>query len=208
MKKIITLVLAVMMLVSLCACGGIGTTTLENGTDADTATGTSQAGSTNLGDTISLDYVEMSLDAFEVSTGYQFESTDTSSGFSITHRASIDCPSDMKLICLKGKFTNKTNGDIFPANNPIYGELVVNGYTYKTEMDCYIADVAESVFTLSPMRPVDYYLYAEVPVAIADAIETCTLNFGFVTDLDASKPVFAMSDNDKLYTLNTMPTVQ
>lgn len=207
MKKYLSLLLALVMCMSLVACGNSTSTTTPD-SQSQSETETTKAESITLGSTIDLEYVNMTLDSFEISNGYAFEATDNSSGISITHKASIDCPADMKLICLKGKFTNKTKGDIFPANDPIYGELIVNGYSYKTEMDCYISETAESVLTLAPLRTVDYYLYAEVPVALADAVEDCTLNIGFVTDLDASKPVFEMSDNDVLYTLEAIPEKQ
>lgn len=216
MKKFLSLLLVLIMFISLATCGDSTSKTTSDSqsqsktesTETTEATETTKADSITLGSTIDLEYVNMTLDSFEISNGYSFEATDNSSGISVTTRSSIDCPADMKLICLKGKFTNKTKGDIFPANGPIYGELVVNGYTYKTEMDCYISETAESVLTLAPLRTVDYYLYAEVPVALADAVEDCTLNIGFVTDLDASKPVFEMSDNDVLYTLEAIPTTQ
>ena len=216
MKKLLCLLLALVMCISLVACQGAKNedattkTTTESAADPQTATDETQTNAEPiaLGDTIDLDYVTVTLDSFEISTGYSLESTDSSSGISFTRKASVDCPDDMKLICLKGQFTNKTKGDIFPANDPIYGELVVNGYTYQTEMECYVSDSAESALTLAPLRTVDYYLYAEVPIALADAVESCTLNIGFVTDLNASKPVFELSDNDVLYTLEAMPTVQ
>lgn len=208
MKKIFTLLLTLTMILSLCACGGEKNSTTNSPEEQTETENKTNAEAITLNSTIDLDNVTITLEAFEVSTGYSFKSTDTSSGISITRNASIDCPSDMKLICLKGKFTNKTKGDIFPANNPIYGEIVVNGYTYKTKMECYMSDVAESVVILAPMRTVDYYLYAEVPVGIADAIESCTLNIGLVTDLDASKPIFEMSDNDIFYTLEAIPSLK
>lgn len=213
MKKILSLLLVLVMCMSLAACGDSTSKTTSDSqsqskTETAESTESTKADSITLGSTIDLEYVNMTLDSFEISNGYSFEATDNSSGISITHKASIDCPADMKLICLKGKFTNKTKGDIFPANDPIYGEVVVNGYTYKTEMVCYISEAAESVLTLAPLRTVDYYLYAEVPATLADAVEDCTLNIGFVTDLNALKPVFEMSDNDVLYTLEAIPTTQ
>ncbi len=209
MKKLLCLLLALIVCVSLVACGDVQDSTETSSVMTQSETEQKEnAEPIALGNTIDLEYVTMTLDSFEISTGYSLESTDSSSGISFTRKASIDCPDDMKLICLKGQFTNKTKGDIFPANDPIYGELVINGYTYKTSMECYVSNSAESALTLAPLRTVDYYLYAEVPVALADAIESCTLNIGFVTDLDASKPVFEISDNDVLYTLEAIPTTQ
>ena len=118
MKRVIALVLALMMALALCACGG-GTQTNDEKTGSDTTTVTPndnadvtptedtteegiKAETVAVGDKISLDFVEMTLDQFEVSDGYQFEYTDNSSAITITRKTSIDCSSGMKLVCLKG----------------------------------------------------------------------------------------------------------
>ena len=191
MKKFLCLLLVMIICISLVAC-----------------TKSPKEEPVTLGSTIDLEYVNMTLDAFEISTEYSFETTDNSSGTLSTYESSIKCSKDMKLICLKGKFINKTQKGVLPSKNPIYGELEVNGNTYKTKMECYIPENYKSVYQLAPLRTADYYLYAEVPVAVADAIESCKLTIGLTEDLNVSEKVSKPEDNDVLYLLETIPANQ
>ena len=222
MKKALSLILALVMCLSLCACGGRENTG-SNNSNTETANNATQPQETTppttepagpsadpiqIGETISLDYAVLTLDAFEISNGYEFEYTDKSSGISITHKSSIDCPSGMKLICLKGKFTNKSKGEVYPSNDPAYGKIVINGYEYETRMKCYNVAEADSIMGVAPLREVDYFLYAEIPETLATEIETCEFYIGFVKDLDPSVWVDDMSDYDALYLLEATPTAE
>lgn len=86
------------MILSLCACGGEKNSTTNSPEEQTETENKTNAEAITLNSTIDLDNVTITLEAFEVSTGYSFKSTDTSSGISITRNASIDCPSDIKLI--------------------------------------------------------------------------------------------------------------
>lgn len=247
MKKAISLFLALVMCLALCACGGetantndtnnettinipenqdtTSTTEPENPTaDTDDANKKSpintqeitttiepegpSAESIRIGETISLDYAALTLDAFEISDGYEFEYIDKSSGISVTYLASIDCPSGMKLACLKGKFTNKSKNEVYPSNDPAYGKVIINGYEYETRMQCYNVAEADSIMGVAPLREVDYFLYAEVPETLAAEIETCEFYIGFAKDLDPSVWIRDMSDCDALYLLEEIPVAE
>ena len=177
----------------------------ENGNKKEISEAVSRAKNVNLGDAISLDYVEMTLNKFEVSDGYNFESTDNSAGISIKHIANIDCPSGMKLVCLKGKFTNKSKGEIFPSNNPTNAVMTINDSEYKTQFDCYDVDAAESIMGVAAQSQVDYFLYAEVPDNVASAIKSCEVKICFVKDLDSSVFPQSDSDYDQIYVLSATP---
>ncbi len=222
MKRVIALVLALMMALALCACGG-GTQTNDEKTGSDTTTVTPndnadvtptedtteegiKAETVAVGDKISLDFVEMTLDQFEVSDGYQFEYTDNSSAITITRKTSIDCSSGMKLVCLKGSFMNKFNKEVFPSNDPAGGVIIINGNEYSTTFECYNAAEAESILNIVPQQQVDYFLYAEVPASVADSIETCEVYIGFVENMDPSVWARELSDYDYLYKLEAIPT--
>ena len=154
-----------------------------------------------LGENIYLDYVEMTLYECEVSDGYNFEYTDDSSEIPITHKASIECPNGMKLVCLKGYFKNKTNGEIYPSNNPTNAVMTINGSEYQTKFKCFDSFFAESIMNVAAQRQVEYYLYAEVPENVANSITSCEIKFGFVKDLNPSAFVNSDSDFDHLYVL-------
>ncbi|MBQ3355935.1 MAG: hypothetical protein IJG45_02300 [Oscillospiraceae bacterium] len=219
MKRTIAILLALVMLLSLAACGGDTTTSKPQSTDAPVAAApsteaptkapteaTATAEEVTIGSSISLNFVEMTLDAFEISEGYNFEYTDNSSGITITQKSSIDCPSGMKLVCLKGSFTNKAKHEIYPGNNPADGVMIINGNEYNIRFKCYNSAEAESIMNIVAQQTVDYYFYAEVPNAVADAIESCEVYIGFIEEMDPSVWVMDMSDYDYLYKLDAIPS--
>ena len=217
MKKVLALILALVLVLSLAACGGGSNsskkqdntsqdnTSSENKTDMPTGSAI-DAKELKIGDKISLEYVNLTLDKFEISNGYQFKSTDNSSGISTTNEASIDCPNGMKLVCLNGKFTNKTKGDIFPSNNPINGIITINDNEYKTNISCYDVSAAKPILEVAAQRTVDYFLYSEVPNEVANSIKTCEFKIGFVKDLNPIVSVQSNDDFDELFVLNSIPT--
>ncbi|MBE6737312.1 MAG: hypothetical protein IKB72_00120 [Ruminococcus sp.] len=220
MKKLITFLMALVLCLSLCACGNDSksnedstkapvnqNTVVETQAPTTEAPAESAAQTIQVGETISLDYATLTLDSFEISDGYEFEYVDTSSGIKITHKSSIDCPSGMKLVCLKGKFTNKSTNEVYPSNNPVHGKMVIDGYEYKTELDCYVVAEAESVMGVAPLREVDYFLYAEVPDTLANNISNCQLYIGFVENLETGW-LDDVTDCDALYLLEATPTTK
>lgn len=219
MKKLFAILLALTMLLALASCGGeqpagnqaADQKKTEEATPAPTAEEPAsteeeapKAEAVNLGDTISLDFVEMTLDAFEVSPGYEFSSNKGS----VTYKSKVDCPSGMKLICLKGKITSKAKESVVTGNNPVFGVLTVNGYEYKMKLSCFNLEDAKPELSIEPMMPTDYFFYAEVPEALATAIESVRLDFGFVEGMEtpASARVDTVEDLDYRYALEVMPT--
>ena len=159
----------------------------------------------NLGDTIQLDFVTMTLDDFEISDNYTFKYTDKSSGITIRYETGIESPGGMKLVCLKGSFTNKTKNEIYPANNPAEGLIIINGNEYKTRFECFNVAQAKDIVNVAAQQTVDYFYYAEVPDSVADAIETCEVYIGFNEDLDPSGWISSLDDYDYLYRLDAIP---
>lgn len=173
--------------------------------EKDTTEPEIQATPLSLTESLHLDYAFMNFWAFEVSDGYNFEHTDDSSGISITKKSSIDCPSGMKLVCLKGVFQNLTNGEIYPSNNPTNAVMTINGTNYNTQMECFDTYFAEPILSVAAQREVEYFLYAEVPEKVANSIESCEVKLGFVKDLNPSVFVSSDSDFDHLYILYAKP---
>lgn len=224
-KKWLSLLLALMLCLSLAACGGGGAESFDDGaavsegeaeTDAEDQPDQPSNGlipnepavpTVRLGETISLDCADLTLDALVISDGFDFSYTEASSGIRVTYRANIDCASGMKLICLLGKFTNKTSSSVYPVNDPVRGKIVVNGYEYDTRMECCSGE-AQSLLDLVSMREADCYIYAEVPEKLTDEIESCALHLGFVKNMDPYVWISDMKECDALHLLEAMPEVE
>lgn len=155
-----------------------------------------------LGNTISLPFASMTLESFELSDGYSFSHTE---GI-LTRTVSIDCPSGMKLVVLRGTFTNKAKSEVFPSNKPADGLFVINGYEYPVTFRCYNTAEAESLMSVVPLQSADYFFYTEIPASLANSIETCQVYIGFVENLDSSVWVMSVDDLDYLYLLEAMPS--
>lgn len=156
-----------------------------------------------LGETIEDEYIKMTLDTFEVEAEYKFRyETKGSVGTSIKN-SGIEGKSGMKLVCLRGKLTNKTSSDVYTSNNFVKGEMTINGNKYKTTLKCFDTEHAEHYTTMVAQQEAEYFLYAEVPENVADNIESCNISFGWVKDLDSRNTAFAtnISDLDYIYTL-------
>lgn len=80
------------------------------------------------------------------------------------------------------------------------GEVVINGNKYKTRLECVNESKAEKYYELVAQQSSNYYLYAEVPENVANELKSCTINFGFVENLE-SKYISDLSELDYLYTL-------
>lgn len=214
MKNIIAFLLALVICLSLCACGQTADTNTDTAPTTTVPVVTTTAPKTitaqpiQLGETITLDYVTVTLDVFEISDGYKFQYSEKSGNTTTTYNSVIPCPSGMKLICLKGTFTNMSQTEVYPSNNPIGGTMLINGFEYKTDMRCYTIKESKSLTGVPPMVEVKYLMYAAVPEALASSIETCQLYIGFVKDLDPAAWVDSTSDYDALYLLETMPAAQ
>lgn len=158
----------------------------------------------NLGETLENDDIKMSLDKIEVEKEYKFEHTEKTSVGTHTKKNGIDGKSGMKLVCLRGKLTNKTPNEVYTSNNFIKGEAIINGNTYKTTLKCFDVESAESHYTIVAQQEADYFLYAEVPESVADNIQTCVINFGNVKGLDSKNGAFIdkLTELDYLYTIS------
>ncbi len=154
----------------------------------------------SLGKTIELSFIKMSLDKIEVKPEYKFSYKEKTSWGSTTHSSSITCKSGMKLVCLKGKLTNLSKEGVYTSNDFVKGEIVINGNKYKTRLECVNESKAEKYYELVAQQSSNYYLYAEVPEKVANELKSCTVNFGFVENLE-SKYISDLSELDYLYTL-------
>lgn len=193
---------------TLSSCGGseekpVQTDTVESSQlEAEESVESPAVTDINVGETISLDFIEMSIDNCEINSGKEFSYSQATSFGKETTICSLDCPSGMKLVCLVGKLTNKTKSSIFGSNNPAEGLFVINDNEYKTRLRCYNVEFADSKFEVAAQETVDYFYYAEVPENVANNIESCVVYIGFVEGLDDSKWISSLADYDYLYRLD------
>ena len=158
-----------------------------------------------IGDTISLDFVEVTLDKLEVKNNYKFRREEKTSYGTNIRNASIEPEtSDFKLVTLRGNFTNKTSGEVYTDNKIMYGIFEINGSKYSTTFAGFNTAEANRFFSIKPQQKVEYFLYAEVPSNVADNIETCKIKFGFQNDLNSF--ILDLNDLDYIYELNEIPT--
>lgn len=164
-----------------------------------------QAQQVKLGETVENDYLKLTLEKFEVETEYKFSYTEKTKVGTHTKHNGIDGKSGMKLVCLRGKLTNKTSQDVYTSNNFVKGEMIINGNTYKTTLKCFDTEHAESNLTVVAQQETEYFLYAEVPENVANNIETCVINLGCAKDFDSRTTALAskLTELDYLYTLKT-----
>lgn len=157
----------------------------------------SKATPVKLGETIEGTELKITLDKVEVVENYTFEHTDGS----MTSIRYIKPRAGMKLVCLKGNLTNKFTEEIVLSNMPLQAEFIINGNKYRSRLECYDSAKAESFMSLVPLQTSEYFLYAEVPAAVADAITSCTINLGFNDGLNSYQ-------NTKVSELNHQYTLQ
>lgn len=217
-KKVIIIIAVIIVIVAIVLIAvfnnkGNENNNITNNTGTTTSTTTTQEDiqkqeekkgkDVKLGETIEDEYIKMTLDTFEVEAEYKFRyETKTNVGTSIKNNG-IEGKSGMKLVCLRGKLTNKTSSDVYTSNNFVKGEMTINGNKYKTTLKCFDTEHAEHYTTMVAQQEAEYFLYAEVPENVADNIESCNISFGWVKDLDSRNTVFAtnISDLDYIYTL-------
>lgn len=208
-KKVI-IIIAIIIVVAIVLIAVFGSKGNNNTTTIGAGTSTQQeqkeekkAEEVKLGEVVENDYIKLTLDKFEVETEYKFRYEEKTNVGKHIKNNGIDGQSGMKLVCLRGKLTNKTSGEVYPANNFVKGEMTINGNTYKTTLKCFDTEHAESHMTVVAQQETEYFLYAEVPENIANNMETCTINFGCVKDLDSRNTAFAdkITDLDYIYTL-------
>ncbi len=221
MKKLLILFLTAALALSLCACGG-GEDAVDSGPTAPTedaaapTEGTQgdspaeeptptpgpEATAVNLGDTIDLDFVKVTLDTLDVTKeGYHFEYTEGN----VTYQSSVEPDRGMSMVCLRGKFTNKTNAEVYPSNDPLYSVFTINGNEYKGQLKCYLVDYAESCMGVAAQQEVDYFCCAQVPENVAADIQTCSITFGFQQDI-VTGYIGGVDELDYVYTLDAIPT--
>ena len=156
-----------------------------------------------IGETLSTDFMELTLDAFEISEGYTFSYKEGN----VTHKTGIDCPGGMKLLTLRGRFTNLLNKEVsVMSNGPIKGMIIVNGSEYTTKMRCLNAAEADNLWNVASKQTVDCFITAEVPEAMASEVGACTIRLACNDNMDEGRWVSDFNEYPYQFTVEAEPT--
>ncbi|MEE3481232.1 MAG: DUF4352 domain-containing protein [Lachnospiraceae bacterium] len=132
----------------------------------------------NLGDTITTDFVEITVDS--ASTSKDILPTDTSSVYS--HYPAED---GSTYFFLKGTIKN-TGTDKYDAEDMRITLTFDDKYNYDGQA---LIDDGGSDFygsTLDPFKSATYYLTAAIPDELINSYQTCTIKFGFADNFSVS----------------------
>lgn len=202
MKKMFSLVLAIMMCASLCACGIFGGNTPGSNSSDSVAAGAAAPDNSignvvsqnnynttapvenvsfqnvNLGTQITLDFLEMTFDT--VSYAQELKPTDTSRVYSY-----IADKENEQYFYLSGSIKN-IGGAGYSVKNIVSEIVFDNKYTYNAHL---AADNGGNDFYgdyVEPFGGVKYYIYASVPDELLNQYSTVTFRFGFKNNFSGS----------------------
>ena len=206
MKKVFSLILAVVLCLSLCACGEKTTASAEQTipvveTEVPTEPATVivetipvveteaptepapviEVVDVPLGSMLSTDFVEMSFKEAIVAKDVKYS---VKTGV-VTRITGPEPVSGQQYICLTGTIKN-TSTSALPVYDFFIGEFNLDGYTYKVDAnDCDILDgEGQTEYEIAPLMEYTYRLYVAIPDALADSHSTCTFTFGFYDGFD------------------------
>ena len=177
MKKIV--ILLVLVLLTGCGSNNTNSGVVSGGSSSSNATNSietnekAQAIPLKAGDSINLDFVEITIDESNIKDEYKFSSKE--SGIQMTYGKSAE--SGYKYIFLRGTIKNLDGNSIDPDS--IVGNIVVNEkYNYK--MDTLFAkNDASPANNIEPLITINYLFYAQIPDELANSFSIATFTFGF-----------------------------
>lgn len=217
MKKMIALLLAAMMCLSLAACGSDKAGAGENDpqepkTEATDAPGETkpaevepevtpepeqEAVALSIGDTIDNENFSMSFDSMEILDEFSYKTSEYSS-------TSLYVEEGYKLLLVKGHIENKSMSAI--SDSSFARTVVVNGGYTVTDYDVRLSFKRDKYFEIDPYTDLDYFLYINIPEKLAAQFETATFTLGFNDDMSYPEKTWnpdgtTTTETDKLYAL-------
>ncbi len=176
MKKVSAILLAILICLSLCACGGAPssneTQNIQQPAQETESVSEEKISKISLGEEIELDFARITFNAVEL-------------GYSVGgHGFSSTAQDDMRMFCIVGQLEN-TGGNNLPVQN-IKAEMKFNGeYAYTAEASA--TDSNSLPASVAPLTKVEYVLYAEIPETLIELLSECELHFA-INDKFASVP--------------------
>ncbi len=179
MKKLITLLLTGVMAFSLCSCGdnsnerSVVDETVSNGDVSKTEEKEVQLTQIAAGDTISLDFAEMTIEECGIKDDIRTSiKTDNS-----TYISGPQAVEGSKFIYMRGKIKSLSKEEI--SNINIEGNAVIDGYSYNIGSINIIKTNGQSTYSLAPLTLYTYTIYAQIPDELANNHQSAVLNIGF-----------------------------
>ena len=217
MKKMIALLLAVMMCLSLAACGNDKAEAGKNDpqepkTDATDAPGETKPAETepeetpepeqeavtlSIGDTLDNESFSMTFESLELLDEFSYRTSEYSS-------TSLYVEDGYKLLLVRGHIENKSMSAI--SDSSFARTAVVNGGYTVTDYDVRLSFMRDKYFEIDPYTDLDYFLYINIPEKLAAQFETVTFTLGFNDDMSYPEKTWnpdgtTTTETDRLYAL-------
>ncbi len=151
--------------------------TIEESEAETEETPVSAAEELKIGDTLSLEFVEMTFDEWGIAEDIK-QSITTGN---VTRTFGPEPESGNQYIFIKGSIKNLNTEDL-PVYDYFIGEFDINGYKYTVSAnECYVyTETGEHESMIAPLTTCNYYLYAKIPDELASASEQqISYRFGF-----------------------------
>lgn len=146
-----------------------------------------------LGDTISLDFVEMTLE--EIGVSETILPVDTSRVYSYIS----DTPNE-KYFYLTGTLKN-LSGNTYDVED-IFAQMVFDGtYSYSAYLTACAWSNNFYDESVKPLGTVKYYIYASIPDELINSYGECEIKFGFANDFSVSRYRLTEGECNHLFTL-------
>lgn len=193
MKKAISLLLALVLCLSLYACGS--NTANTSGTEADIPVATAPIVETTvatptettpaetlpadtvvkMGDVVENDYIYLSFDTFGSDAKIRSGASGTPGAYY------YESDNGDPFFYVYGTFKNLGGKPVDIRR--VYGQFCFNGkYYYEGNFEGVVDDYGDFVYNVTPLSTVNYYMFAVVPQELVDSYTTCTVRFGFTED--------------------------
>ena len=209
MKKLIALLLAAVLCLSLAACGGKEPTAA---TDKQTPSTTAPAVqpeteaptepapepvALSLGDSIETPNLTMRFDSLELMDEYSYSLDEHSS-------TSLYVEDGYKLLVVQGTIAN--NGSATFSDSAFARTAVVNGSYTVTDYDVRLTFRRNKYFEIDPYTELEFFLYINIPEKLAAQFETVTFTLGFNNDMSIPTTTWhtdgtSTTETDNLYAL-------
>ncbi len=177
MKKILSIILTLVALCSISACGGqkSTTTTTTTVTTEEKAEKPAEvvAEPVAVGNTITLPFAELTV----AEAGVQDDIQVSIKNGNITRTTGPDSSADTEFVYIRGTIKNTSTSSI--SSPDITGKVEINGYSYDIDSLTIIESDGSSTYELAPLVSYQYTLYTEIPNELATTYQTCDINFSF-----------------------------
>lgn len=216
MKKVLALIFAAVLALSLVACGDSSNQTEPN-TSETTTTAVAETEPTpteskavekeqevaepaaipvTCGESIETDKFTMTFDSVSIMPELSFATSETSS-------LSAFVEEDCQILVISGQFANYSGSTI--SDSAFHLTAVVNSEYNYDRVD--FSFVRNKHFEIDPLADAQYYMYVNIPNKLVDMFETATINIAFNDDMSTVSTIWnadgtATVEADNFYALN------